>query len=180
MSSGEIKDTVNEPAVVEPAAGAHAVVMAESKGYFKLKTRTGRLTAGVLSVFIMAAAVAGYQLSHPASACSDSFLKSAGMHFDGQHRSELINDVAEIQAKKEYIKDPNCLYVVMEYNIHSSDSAKATQTYALLQKAYDPAKGFSHSLGPNLQTMADFKKSLSFLKQYNAELLRNSFGIPQP
>jgi hypothetical protein len=176
MSNGETKDTVNEPAAVEPATVGRTVVMTESKDNSKR-----RMKIAVVVVFgtLMIVALAGYQVLRPKPPCSDSFLKSAGMHFDGPHRPQLIKDVAQIQLKKDYTKDPNCLYVVMEYNIHSSDSAKATKTYALLQKAYDPSKGFSHSLGPNRKTMADFKASVKFLKKHDVELLKNSFGIPQ-
>jgi hypothetical protein len=179
MNSTQTRETVTEPPAAESAAIGHTVVMAESNGHSKSRTKIG-ITTGVVLVALLVASVTGYHLTHPAPACSDAFLKNAGMHFDGPHRSQLIKDVAEIQSKKDYAKDPNCLYVVMEYNIHSSDSAKATKTYAQLEKAYNPAKGFSHSLGPNLKTMADFKASTSFLKREDIELLRNTFGVPQP
>jgi hypothetical protein len=178
MSSTETSDTNTEPAKVEPVALGQAVVMGESKGHSKRRMILG-LTIGVLFASAIIVAIAAYH-SRPASACSVSFLKNAATHFDGPHRPQLIKDVAEIKSKKDYTKDPNCLYVVMEYNIHSSDSASADKTYAQLQKAYDPAKGFSRSLGPQRKTMAYFKASTIFLKRADVELKANSFGITKP
>ena len=51
--------------------------------------------------------------------------------------------VEKIQKLPNYQKDPNCLYVVVNYYISKGDTQNSSQYFAKLQSVYNPKQGFS-------------------------------------
>lgn len=57
--------------------------------------------------------------------------------------------VHKIQKLAGYQNDPNCLYVIVNYYINTSNVNKAMIYYNKLKKIYDPRHGFSRYLNPS-------------------------------
>jgi hypothetical protein len=85
--------------------------------------------------------------------------------------TDLASDVSVIQRTKDYDKDPNCLYVVLFYNLSIGNEEKSKDNYAKLEKVYDPNKGFVKAFDGRVGSLQDVQRSMEKLdesvKQFN-------------
>lgn len=106
-------------------------------------------------VFLILLATAGYfwytkqQAAKTAKnpVCNEDLLQRAGLLLDSTKREDLKPIVNEIQKKKNYEKDANCLYVVVTYYANVADGKNARANFEKLKRIYDPNKRFSLIVG---------------------------------
>lgn len=137
------------------------------------------IVAGVLVLALVSFGVYTLQSSSKDSAiCSPQLIKKAVPLLDPEKLAELkpIND--EILAKSNYANDVNCVYIVTNYSINSSDTVAVQRHYDQLVKIYNPEVGYSSEFGNNTISPDDVKRILEFLKTQDAEQNNNSFTGP--
>jgi hypothetical protein len=85
------------------------------------------------------------------SVCSEdagaSVLGEAGSAIYSNNLQELQKAVKVVQQEPHYQQDPNCLYIMVNYYIISSNSGVATHYLNEFEKTYNPSKGISSKFG---------------------------------
>ena len=131
----------------------------------------------VLAVVLLGA-VGYHQVQRSHTKCPDKVLTEALRNFDAADQTAFDKLVANIRKTKGYETDQNCLYVIMKYDVRTSNAADAKKTFASLSKIYDSEKGFSPKLGDKRDTMQALKARLVFLEAQEKEFRDNAFGVP--
>ena len=73
-----------------------------------------------------------------------SNLQTAAAAIDSNNYQKLQPIVEKIQGLSGYKNDPNCLYVIVNNYIMSSNIQKSSYYLGLLNKVYNPKEGFSN------------------------------------
>jgi hypothetical protein len=104
---------------------------------------------------------------NPPTICSTSILKQAGTALQSSAQvANLIPIANQIQKLPHYQQDPNCLYVLVAYDVSYSDATNATKNLNLLIKVYNPSP--THRLSIYLQpakSIADFKADIAAINK---------------
>ncbi len=92
---------------------------------------------------------------------------------------QLKKVVDKIQKLPDYQRDPNCLYMVITYEVNAADAGSASDNFNKLVKVYNPNVGFTPYLGRGASLQA-LQTSINTLKQVLEQSKTNShtFGNP--
>jgi len=118
---------------------------------------------GVLAI-VAIAITANVQLAR--TTCSNPFARSilteAAKYLDQSKQQQLQPVVAKIRAKRNFDKDPNCMYVVVSYDIFSSSIVSARADLNKLKKIHGANQGFDSALGKteSIATLESYVKVL--------------------
>lgn len=126
--------------------------------------RSGRgkwLLLGGLVIVVLAATavyvslnrnkVTGDEKLAASSVCNDDINKQAATYMNGDTSAVQYRQIVDsIKQKKDYDRDPNCLYIVISYNLDKNLSTGNDRYMSRLEKVYDPGKGFSPAFGNTL------------------------------
>ncbi|HSX28531.1 MAG TPA: hypothetical protein VLF60_03745 [Candidatus Saccharimonadales bacterium] len=143
-------------------------------GSAKHRARSGSLwrkcigLVGVV-VLLVGGAIAGYlvyRAHRPAPVtvvCSDSVTKQGNEQNKSSNLTTFGELVDQIKGNQDYIHDPNCLYIVAQYQIISSDLTTAKTTIATLRSKY-PKFVFSKSLDDGKASISNLQKQFDFMQ----------------
>lgn len=110
--------------------------------------------------------------------CSDATLQAAAPVLDRSKKTKLKLIAENIQKLRGFEHDPNCLYVVVTYDINNGDLPNARLYFNKLKKLYDPNKGFNPYLGSNLKNIATFEEDVKFLEVRDEAIKNNIVTFP--
>lgn len=113
--------------------------------------------------------------------CSRQLLNRAVVAFEPEKVAELEPVANEIKQLPRYEQDPNCLYVLMQFYVNTSDAQGASATLAKLEASYNPGVGYDEALvAYKAEPPAAFRPVIEFL---NAQAARQQKigpdGAPQ-
>ncbi len=136
----------------------------------------------ILLVLILGSGIALYRnYKKPVIACDNNVIEKATLIIDRGSAQDLKPIVSNIQKNVKYTKDPNCLYIVTEFYVKSSDYKNAQVAFSNLEKTYNPKKGFNSHLDTTSTTMKDLKHEIDLLKELSQPQPKpavNPWGAP--
>lgn len=107
------------------------------------------IVAGILVVTVVAAGVFVYnhrQAAKISSVCGNSIAHNASTQTQLQNQTTFGELVGQIKAKPNYDKDPNCLYIIAEYQMVMNDLDGAQASINKLTADYGKDYKFNHNL----------------------------------
>lgn len=112
--------------------------------------------------------------SYAGKVCDQSILQQGARVKDLGNLAEFKSTVDLIKTMPNYDKDPNCLYVIAQYQIASGDLSGATDTLNKLKK--EKTNSLSQILDSGKASINTLQNQFDAMK--NA--LDNAKGIPEP
>jgi hypothetical protein len=101
--------------------------------------------------------------------CSDAVLKQAALAFNANKTADEKKVAAQVLTLENYNQDPNCMYILVNYNINIGDAQTAGSYLTQLEKVYKPAQGFSvyfaGAYGRSYETLKDLVANLQKQQQ---------------
>jgi hypothetical protein len=73
--------------------------------------------------------------------------------------------VDKVSALKDYDRDPNCLYIVLQYSIAAGDAVASSKYMSEFDQVYDPVAGFSDAFTASVMPATALRKNVAFLVQ---------------
>lgn len=136
------------------------------------KGRTRIFTGAFISVLIITV-VLGLVLTRDkkvaAAVCND-ILSQAAPKLDVTKSRELKELVNQIESRKAYDRDPNCLNIVITYYIDISDYENARKGLDALELVYNPAVKFSNGLGRDARNIETLRSRVDTLEKSRSQL----------
>jgi hypothetical protein len=147
----------------------------------KPKARTKRwVLASVAVIFLVGVACAGwwlFQRKQAADEASKSPSSSAISHVCGsslirEANAPLANSdqvalsaVDTIKGLKNYTHDPNCLYIVLQYDLAAGDAAASRSDLDAYTRLYDPVVGLSDAFDVSIISVDELRQNVAFLEK---------------
>ena len=100
--------------------------------------------------------------------CSRAIIREASGPLDNLDQLALAPIAEKIKTEKDFDKDPNCLYIVLQYALGQSNASLSQDYYNKLEKVYNPAAGFSNAFTTATVSLKTMKTSIDVL-QANAK-----------
>jgi hypothetical protein len=101
------------------------------------------------------------------SVCSSQLLTRASVEIHANNSLNLGSIVEEIDKLDNYQRDPNCLYVKLQYNFINNISAGNSDLITKLSAVGADNYSFGTELGPYIMTMDDIAKRAKDLQTIN-------------
>jgi hypothetical protein len=149
------------------AEPSSAMIAGSNVGAARRFSLHGRRLSIVVGVVVVVALVGGYllfkQLRSPQvlTVCSSAIAQEA----HAQNTLSNVDTFGElanrVKAKKDYTKDPNCMYVIAEYQITAGDLTAAKTTVDTLQSKYGAKYKYSASLDGGKASIQNLQQQLS-------------------
>lgn len=118
------------------------------------------------------------QLSKLPVACPNDVMQKAAKILAGTNYNQLGQLIPEIKKVPNYNRSPDCLYIVVSYDIAISDSKRANEDFSKLQLVYKKEKGFSPLLGGKYISFDSLKSSTEVLSVAVKQSANNSRTFP--
>jgi hypothetical protein len=139
------------------------------------------LVGGVLAILILVG-VASWWLLHRANTvneanpslsqkvavahvCSPELVAEANAPLAASDQTALGIVVDKVTALKDYDRDPNCLYIVLQYSLAAGDATASSKYMSDFDRVYDPVVGFSDAFTGSVIPATALRKSVAFLVQ---------------
>jgi len=103
------------------------------------------------------------------SVCSAELIGEANGPLNTSDQTALGPVVDKIMALKGFENDPNCMYVVLLYNIVAGDSSASSKYLAVYEKVFDPALGLSDSFTAPILSIETLRNNVAFLARSSKE-----------
>ena len=101
------------------------------------------------------------------SVCKDDTSKQAAGFMNGNGDSPEYGKLTQkIKEMKDYDRDPNCLYVLLKYNLSKNLSNNNDTYMSRLEKVYDPNTGFSREFS-NPSSLQALREQVAQMKSLN-------------
>lgn len=97
--------------------------------------------------------------------CSDELISEANAPLANSDQVALGAVVDKITPLKDFDRDPNCLYVTLQYALASGNATQSNDYYNKLSRVYDSVTGYSHAFTVNLAPLSSLKQSVDFIVQ---------------
>lgn len=130
-----------------------------------------RKYASLFGVVIVVLVVGGaglflYLKHRPAqvvTVCTDSVTQQGNDQNKSSNLTTFGELVDQIKGNQNYTHDPNCLYIIAQYQILSSDLTSAKDTITTLQSKY-PKFVFSKNLDDGKASLSSLQKQFDFMQ----------------
>lgn len=109
-----------------------------------------------------------------ANVCSDDLIREANEPLASQDQVALGAVIDKIISIDGYDRDPNCLYITLQYSIAAGDAAASSNYFAKLERVFNSAVGYSNAFTVALTPLATLRQNVAFLKQSTAQDATNS------
>ncbi len=133
-------------------------------------------------VFVLGTVIYNHQnMSSSSNVCTTNnnqdILKADSKYIISDNIAKQQVLVKKVEKLPNYQKDPNCLYVIVNYYINISNIKMATIYYEKLKKIYNPKISFSPYLNPS-KSLTDLKNDIA-ADQYNIKASQSGLiGMP--
>lgn len=97
--------------------------------------------------------------------CSIGIIQEANTPLNSQDQVALGKVVDEVAALKNFDRDPNCLYITLQYAIASGNATTSSGYMTKLNLVYNSAVGFSAAFTGGATPLATLQKNVDFLNQ---------------
>jgi hypothetical protein len=97
--------------------------------------------------------------------CTPEIIKDASVSLAATDQVALAPVVDKISALKDFDHDPNCLYVVLQYDLVSGNAMASSDAMSKLDRVYNPVVGFSNAFTVTTIPVSDLRKNVAFLVQ---------------
>jgi hypothetical protein len=97
--------------------------------------------------------------------CTSEIIKEASASLAATDQVALSPVVTKISSLKDFDRDPNCLYVVLQYDLVSGNTTASSDVMSKLDRVYDPVVGFSNAFTVTTIPVNDLRKNVAFLVQ---------------
>lgn len=139
----------------------------------------------LIGALLLAVSTAGYKWAYKRlttkslpQACSEDQITQANNAINTQKVEELGEIVGEIKQQTDFDKDPNCLYIITEYDTLLSDPQKAEASYALLLERVAAVKNSGFKLAYSQEAIAGLGEDVKALQERANEFLKNQYYGP--
>lgn len=105
------------------------------------------------------------QLAAASSVCSAALISQANAPLAASDQNALGQVVDKITVLKNFDLDPNCLYIVLVFNIAAGNSTMSQNYMNKFSLVYDPAIGLSSAFTVPLISLDTLKSDVAFLMQ---------------
>lgn len=137
------------------------------------------LAGSIIAAVLVAAAVAGYFVltnkqadeknsstveTQAQSVCSAELVKNANTSIETNNTVELYKSVEQIRNLSNYNKDPNCLYIIVRYNLAQNFTGDNAQLMSDLKKVY---YGLDQKSFTNAWSYAKLQERVNALAEYD-------------
>lgn len=99
------------------------------------------------------------------SICSKSVITEANVPLANSDQVALTPVVDKIKKLKGFDTDPNCLYVVLQYDLATGDAAASRNDLNKYEKVYDPVVGLSDAFTVSIIPLEALRENVAFLEQ---------------
>ena len=155
------------------------VVEQEHRHFQLLKPKNLILALFVVSAAVGVAVAVNFHLAR--TACSNPFtgsiLNEAARSLDQSKQVQLQSVVKTIRAKHNFDRDPNCMYVVVSYDIYTSNITSARDDLNKLKQVYNAKQGLDAALGKT-ESIATYENYVDVLERAYAGDVIQSRTIP--
>lgn len=107
------------------------------------------------------------------SKAAGDILKQASQKLAPEKTKELKPYVDKIKTLKDYDKDPNCLYLVVVYDVNTHNDAQASQNYSRFNEVYNNKVGLDSKLSSESNPQENLKNKVDNLYRFKKELNSN-------
>jgi hypothetical protein len=97
--------------------------------------------------------------------CSDDIIREASGPIGSSDQEALGAVVDKITALADYDRDPNCLYIALQFSIAAGDAVTSSTYLSKLEQVYNSAVGFSGAFTVNLVSIAALRENVAFIAQ---------------
>lgn len=97
--------------------------------------------------------------------CSDELIGEANAPLVNSDQVGLGAVVDKITPLKDFDRDPNCLYITLQYALASGNATQSSDYYNKLSRVYDSVTGYSHAFTVNLAPLSSLRQSVDFIVQ---------------
>ena len=142
---GKHRHAPPESKVVVGGTSAPAVAGQPGQG----RTRLYALISAAVVLLVVGGVFAYKKYHKPAvlSVCDSAITKDAGAQYAEGNITGMSRVLVQIRARQHYTKDPNCLYIIAQYQILSADLTAAQGTIDRL-KTYGAAHMYDSTWTP--------------------------------
>ncbi len=97
--------------------------------------------------------------------CSDDIIREASGPIGASNQEALGGVVDKITVLQDYERDPNCLYIALQFSLAAGDATASTTYLSKLEQVYNSAVGFSGAFTVNLVSIATLRENVAFITQ---------------
>lgn len=112
----------------------------------------------------------------------EGLLDEARQLFSYDELDELRVMADRIQTLEKFEQDPNCLFVLVKFNVLSNNAGDARQHLEKYKAVYDTEAGLDPALGESPATLDELEQEVEATEQFRQELEGSSFysnGSPE-
>lgn len=95
--------------------------------------------------------------------CSEDIIKEASIVIANTNQASLSDIADKITALGDYDRDPNCLYILLQFSVAAGDATASNNYLAKLEKVYNSAVGFSKAFTVPLVSMLTIRENVAFV-----------------
>lgn len=126
-------------------------------------------TALIAGAIVIILAVGGYLIynnrSQTVSVCTSTMTREGNIQNNLQNSNTFTLFVGKIKALQNYQRDPNCMYMIAEYQIAVADLPSAQSTISQLKSAYGANYVYDKNLDNGHASLANLQKEYSLTKR---------------
>ena len=141
--------------------GVVAIILVSVSGYFLFKA----LSPVSINTVDQTDGSSTSQKIQAKAVCSDDIIREASGSISTSSQEALGAIVDKITALQDYDRDPNCLYIALQFSLAAGDATASTTYLGKLEQVYNSAVGFSGAFTVNLVSMATLRENVAFIVQ---------------